>query len=86
LVEKLKRRHHLEDLDVDRRIISKFILKEQCARVWTGLFVSGYGPVAGSSEHDNGPSGSIKGGGIVGLVGLLVASQQGLYSMDLLIS
>jgi hypothetical protein len=28
--------------------------------VWTGLIVSGYGPVEGSCEHDNETSGSIK--------------------------
>jgi hypothetical protein len=28
---------HLEDLDVDGKMILKWILKEQSGRVWTGL-------------------------------------------------
>jgi hypothetical protein len=35
--EKLKARDHLEDLDVDDRVILKRILNELSRRVWTGF-------------------------------------------------
>jgi hypothetical protein len=35
--EKLKGRHHLEDLDVDRRTMSESVLKKYIRRVWTGF-------------------------------------------------
>jgi hypothetical protein len=39
--------------------------------------------VAGSCEHGNEPSGSIKGGEFFGERSLLLASQEGLNSMEL---
>jgi hypothetical protein len=44
------------------------------------VFGSGYGPVAGSCEHGNEPSGSIKGGEI----NWLSDTSQGLCSMQLI--
>jgi hypothetical protein len=44
---------------------------------------SGQGPVGGSCEHDNEPLGSIKGGGgVSGVAEWLLASQEGLCSME----
>jgi hypothetical protein len=39
--------------------------------------------VAGSCEHGNEPSGFIKCGEFLDLLSVLLASQQGLYSMEL---
>jgi hypothetical protein len=47
----------LEKLGVDGRIILNVILEKSGLRVRTG-----YGPVAGSCDHGDEPSGSIKGG------------------------
>jgi len=33
----LKERSHLEDLDIDARIIPKWISKKQDGKMWTGL-------------------------------------------------
>jgi hypothetical protein len=41
--------------------------------------------VAGSCEHDNEPSGSIKCGKFLDWLSVLLASQEGLYSMELVI-
>ena len=54
----LKERDHLEDLDVDERIILKGIFKKLV--VWHGLDWSDCGQLAGSCECGNGPLGSIK--------------------------
>jgi hypothetical protein len=56
-LERLKGRDHSED--VDGRIISKWILRKQGG---TGFISIRYGPVTGSCEHGNEPSGSIKEG------------------------
>jgi hypothetical protein len=40
--------------------------------------------VAGSCEHGNEPSGSIKCGGFLDYLSLLLASQEGLCSMELI--
>jgi hypothetical protein len=47
-------------LGVDGRIILKWILRKEDRRVWSGLFCSGYKPLAGCCEHGTEPSGSIK--------------------------
>jgi hypothetical protein len=54
-LESLKERGHSEDLDVDGRTISNWILGQ-----WCGLDASDsvQRPVAGSCEHGNEPSGS----------------------------
>jgi hypothetical protein len=49
------------DLGVDERIILKRILQKQNVRTRTRFCHSGYGQVAGSFEHGNDPSGSIRG-------------------------
>jgi hypothetical protein len=59
-LENLKGRGHLENLGVDGRIILQWILGKRDGKVWTG-FGSGYGPVAGSCEDVNEPSGYKKG-------------------------
>jgi hypothetical protein len=51
--------------------------------VWTGLSSSGQGPVEGSSEHGNEPSGPIKHWEILGVAERLAASQEGLSSTEL---
>jgi hypothetical protein len=51
--------------------------------VWTVSFGSGQGPAESSCEHDNEPLGSSKRRGISSLAEQLSASQQGLYSMEL---
>jgi hypothetical protein len=43
----LKGRYNLEDLDIDRRIILKWILKKCGARVWNGLISSRIGTGSG---------------------------------------
>jgi hypothetical protein len=55
-------RDHVEDLGIDGRIILQCILGEYVLDS-TG---SGWGSVAGSCEHGNEPSGSIKGGKFLG--------------------
>jgi hypothetical protein len=53
-LENLKEKDHLGDLDVDENYIN---VDE---RVWIGLKWLRIGPIAGSSENDNHPSGSVK--------------------------
>jgi hypothetical protein len=49
---------NLDDLDVNGRIILKYILRNRlCGLNSSG---SGQGPVAGSCEHGNEPSGFVK--------------------------
>jgi hypothetical protein len=55
-------RDNSEDLGVDGTIILKLILEKDVGKLWTG---SEQGPVSGSCEHRNEPSGSIKGGKFV---------------------
>jgi hypothetical protein len=49
---------------------------------WSG---SGYRPVVGSYDHSNEPLGSIKGGKFLDQLSILLASQEGLCSMALVI-
>jgi len=60
LIRKPEGTRPLEDLGVDGRTILDRILGN--AVVMCGLGGSGYGPVAGSCMHSNGPLGCIKGG------------------------
>jgi hypothetical protein len=59
--ENLKGREHSEDLSTNGRIILKCILRKYGGNVWTGFIWLRIGTVAGSFEHGNEPSGSIKG-------------------------
>jgi hypothetical protein len=54
-------------------------------RVWTGFKWFKYGPVAGSCGHGNEPSGPIKDRGNSWLTERLLASQEGLWCMELII-
>jgi len=56
----LRAREHLEDPDVDRRIISKRILKKSVGRSWTGLIWLKIGIVSLSCERSIELSDSIK--------------------------
>jgi hypothetical protein len=60
LSENLKDETLSEDLGVDGKII-KWILKKRVLGYGLDASVSRQGPVAGSCEHDNEPSASIKG-------------------------
>jgi hypothetical protein len=51
----------LEDIDIDWKIILEWIFGKEVRNVWSTSCGSGYGPVAGSCEHGNELSGSIKG-------------------------
>jgi hypothetical protein len=53
-LESVKGRDHLEDLDVDGRIVLKLILRKQGWRVWIGLIWLGIDTSEGCSEHGNG--------------------------------
>jgi hypothetical protein len=55
-------RDYSEDLGIDGRIISECVLRKWGGKVWTEFICFGKGPVAGSCEHGNEPSSSIKGG------------------------
>jgi hypothetical protein len=46
-LENLKKRDHLEELGIDGSIILKWILKENCGKVWTGFILLRIG----SSEY-----------------------------------
>jgi len=54
-------RDHSEDLGVAERIILEWISEKRGERCGLPSPGSGHGPVAGSCEHSNEPSGSIKG-------------------------
>jgi hypothetical protein len=56
----LKKRHYLEGLGVDGKIIIKQVIRKQAERVWTEFFCSEQGPMAGSCGRGNEHSGSIK--------------------------
>jgi hypothetical protein len=61
-LEYLKGSDCSEDQGVDRRIILELILRKEIGgEGWTGFMWLGTGPVVGSCEHSNAPSGSIKG-------------------------
>jgi hypothetical protein len=55
LIRKPERRYRVEYLGIDRRVMLKCIIKKQDMRVRLRI-----GTVAGSWEHGNEPSGSIK--------------------------
>jgi hypothetical protein len=57
-------KNHSEDLGVDGNTI-RMDLTERVGRCGLDSSASGQGSVAGSCEHDNEPSGSIKGGEIL---------------------
>jgi hypothetical protein len=57
-----KRRDHSEDINVATRIILKCIFGKSMGECGLDSCVLGYGPVAGSCEHGNELSGSIKAG------------------------
>jgi hypothetical protein len=57
--------------EIDLGVLIRFI--------WLGI-----GMMAGSFEHDNEPSGSIKDGEFIDLLSVLSASQEGLCSAELL--
>jgi hypothetical protein len=52
----------LEDPGIDGRIVLKSILKAKGERMWAASRRPRIGTVAGSCQHGNEPSGSIKGG------------------------
>jgi hypothetical protein len=62
LVRKREGKRPLVDLDVDGRIILKWILGNRMEGCGLDSSGSEYGPVAGSCKHGDEPSGSIKGG------------------------
>jgi hypothetical protein len=59
-LESQKERDHYEDLDIGVAINLQWILEWKNRVAWTGLIVSGYGPMQASSEHDIEHSGSIR--------------------------
>jgi hypothetical protein len=60
--ENLTGRDHAEDLRVDGKIILELILDKYGGRCELDAAGSWQGPAASCCEHDNRPSGSIKGG------------------------
>jgi hypothetical protein len=62
LVTELERKRPLGRLMRRREDTIKWILNKSCVKVWVRFIWSGYGPVAGSCERGNGPSGKIKSG------------------------
>jgi hypothetical protein len=62
LLESLKGTDHSEDTVADERIILERILGTENEKVWHGLILL---RIAGSCEHGNETSGSIKGGEIL---------------------
>jgi len=57
-----KGRDYSEDPDVNGRIVLEWILRIYGGKLRTGSYGLGQEPVAGSCEHGNEPSGSIKPG------------------------
>jgi hypothetical protein len=77
----LKGREHSEVLVVDRKVILEWTFGKMLGAFGLESSGSGQGPVTGCCEHGNESSGSIK-GGISCLADWLLASQEGLYSME----
>jgi hypothetical protein len=61
-LESLKGREHVEDLGVDESIILGWIFEKLGGSCGLSASGSGQKQVASYCEHDNEPSGSIKGG------------------------
>jgi hypothetical protein len=59
--ENLKEIDHLEDLGIVGKIILGSILEKYGAKLWIGFVCLRIGSMAGSCEHGNESSGSIKG-------------------------
>jgi hypothetical protein len=59
-LENPKGREHLEDVDLDEKIILEWIVGKEKKRAPTDSSGSGYGPVADTCEHGYEPSGFIK--------------------------
>jgi len=60
LVGRLESKNHLEDLSVDGKLKIEWISGKYGEKMWFGS-EPGQGPVAGSCQHRNEPSGSIEG-------------------------
>jgi hypothetical protein len=58
----MKVRDNLKDLDIDGRIILKYILTVIDVGMWTGFICSGHGSVAGYCEHGNAFVGFVRDG------------------------
>jgi hypothetical protein len=56
----LRKRVHLGDLGIDKRILLKWIFRMLDVGYGLDRAGTGYGQVAGTCEYDNKPSGSIK--------------------------
>jgi hypothetical protein len=83
LNESLNGRDHSEDSSMGGRIILKFILRKWVGRLWIGYMWLTIGArVAGSCEHGNEPSGSIKDVEFL-VTGRLSASEEGLCSIKI---
>lgn len=63
--ENMEEAGHLEDGDVDRKILLKQFLKKQCGQVWGGFVGSECTTLEDSSDHGNKASGSTKGGKVL---------------------
>jgi hypothetical protein len=83
-LECLKKKDDSEDLGVDGRTILNWILGNRVGGCGLDSSGTGQGPMAGSCEHVNKPFGSIKGGEFLNLLNVLLASQEGLCSTELI--
>jgi hypothetical protein len=61
-MENLKGRDHLEDIDVNMKIILEWMLGKNGVRVWTGRILARIGASGGCFEHGYETSGSVKSG------------------------
>jgi hypothetical protein len=57
----MQARDHWEELGVGGRIILNWMLRKEGWREWTKFIWLRAGPLAGSCEHSNEPSGTTKG-------------------------